>query len=428
MLKTVLLLLVPVFVVACKYDRRPIVDPEFADSLVTRFTPSPNMKTTDENLDFWCKRMTQAPDNFVNGPKLAMALSSRFSFHQDIDDLLMADSLTREASKAYDNREAGFFLQRTHLALQQHQFRQAATFLSQARSLAGETYAVVVTEFDVFFESGQYTAAERTLRRMFPKNNYSYYFRRSKWEHFQGSLDSSIHYMLLAAGKSGNSKYLAQAALSNAADLCIHKGDLHQAYALYRQSIRIDGGDFHSILGMGWLALVHDLQPGIARKLFELVGLHTAAPDALLKLTYLAQQSGDTAMTRKFANAFILLAGSKKYGNMYNKYLVDIYTGILDEPALALNIAQKELENRFTPQTAAWWAWSLYKNHQPDKAYQAFRNYVSGRPLEGLELYFMGKMMQGLGKKYNANQFLEAAHENRYDLSPAQRADLESTL
>jgi len=57
-----------------------------------------------------------------------------------------------------------------------------------------------------------------------------------------------------------------------------------------------------------------------------------------------------------------------------------------------------------------------------------YEKFVSGKPLEGLELYWMGKIMQGLNKGYNANEFFKAAEKNKYDLSPAKIKDLEKNL
>src|SRR5438093_12554285 len=113
---------------------------------------------------------------------------------------------------------------------------------------------------------------------------------------------------------------------------------------------------------------------------------------------------------------------------MYNKYLIDLYTGILHDPAKAEAIAKKELENRNTPQTYAWYVWSLFANNKKEEAYNTYEKFVSGKPLEGLELYWMGKLMQGLNKGYNAQQFFKAAEKNKYDLSPNKAKDLEKTL
>jgi len=117
------------------------------------------------------------------------------------------------------------------------------------------------------------------------------------------------------------------------------------------------------------------------------------------------------------------------YGKMYNKYLIEIYDGILHNPAKAEELARNELNNRATPQTYAWYAYALFESNKKDEAYKIFQSHVSGQPLEGLELYYMGLMMKGLGKGYNAQEFFKAADKNKYDLSPdmakALAADLE---
>ena len=57
-----------------------------------------------------------------------------------------------------------------------------------------------------------------------------------------------------------------------------------------------------------------------------------------------------------------------------------------------------------------------------------YQQHVSGKPLEGLELYWMGKLMQGLKKGYNAEEFFKAAYKNKYDLSPGIVKDLQKNL
>ena len=111
---------------------------------------------------------------------------------------------------------------------------------------------------------------------------------------------------------------------------------------------------------------------------------------------------------------------------MYNKYLIELYTGILHTPEKAEQISADELHNRATPQTYAWYAWSLFANHKKENAYKIYQQHISGKPLEGLELYWMGKLMSGLGKGYNAKEYFKAAWENRFDLSPDMMKDLES--
>ncbi len=113
---------------------------------------------------------------------------------------------------------------------------------------------------------------------------------------------------------------------------------------------------------------------------------------------------------------------------MYSKYLIDLYTGILQQPDKATQLAEAEIKNRPSPQVFAWYAWSLFCQQETEKAYGIYKSYVSGKPLEGPELYYMGRMMQGLEKGYNAQQFFKAAYKNRYDLSPAKEKFLKENL
>ena len=412
------------FLSSCTTKDTATVDPAFADSLINHFTPTQLAITTDNNLAFWKKRMDSLPDNYVNGPKYASVLSSRFHLYGNIKDLLKADSLMKCSNEANQQKDPGIFRTLASFALLQHQFQQADSFLEKAVQIEGHTIPNTYLDFDIAFETGQYAKAGNLLKSLEKDKAYAWYFRKSKYDHYDGSLDSSIRNMQQAASKAADNKYLKQIALSNAADLSIHKGDLSAAYNLYRQSIKIDATDFHSIMGIGWIALVHDKNDTLAEKIFQFVHQHHDAPDALLKLNQVAEARGDIKLQQKYAGEFAKLASDKMYGNMYNKYLIDLYTGILNNPGKAVLLAEQETYSRPTPQVYAWYAWSLFCNNQKEKADEIFKGFVSQKPLEALELYYMGKMMQGLQKGFNAQQFFKAAYKNRYDLSPAKVKDL----
>ena len=415
-------------ITSCAHKQKTIVNAAFADSLITHYTYSKLAGTTNSNLLFWEKRMDSIPENFVNGPKYASALLSRFRLYGDINDLLKADSLYNRSNEANQEKEPGIFRALASFAMLQHRFMQADSFLQKAGKIEGQSPANAFLDFDISFERGQYQHSKILLQTLKKNNDYSYLFRRSKFEHYDGSLDSAISCMLEAAEKAGNNNSLKQIALSNAADLYIHKGNLREAYNLYTESIKMDAADLHSIMGIGWIALVYDKNDSLAEKIFRFVHSQSHAPDALLKLEQLAEARGDSGAQKKWATEFAAQAGQRVYGLMYSKYLIDLYTGILNDPAEALAIADKEIINRPTPQTYAWYVWSLFNNNQKEKAYRVFRNTVSGKPLEGPELYYMGKLMQGLNKGYNAQEFFKAAYKNRYDLSPAKQKDLEKNL
>jgi tetratricopeptide (TPR) repeat protein len=105
-----------------------------------------------------------------------------------------------------------------------------------------------------------------------------------------------------------------------------------------------------------------------------------------------------------------------------------LYTESLKNPIKAEAIAKEELQNRKTPQTYSWYAYTLFKNNKIEEANTIYKKYISGKPLEALELYYMGKLMQANNKGYNAKEYFKAAKENIYDLSPTIASDLELKL
>ncbi len=413
---------------SCNKKNEPVVDAVFTDSLIKNYSVSQLYKTTEGNYEFWKNRMDSLPDNYVNGPKYSGALSSLFHFTGNIDYLVKADSLIEQSLIAYQEREPGLNNTLAYLSIQQHQFNRADSFLKKIVKIEGQTVANAFLDFDVSFEKGDYRRSKNLLATLKDDKSYAYLFRKAKFEHYDGSLDSSIANMLKAAELAGENEYLKQAALSNAADLCLHKGDLKKAFSLYKSSITIDAADMHSIMGIGWIALVHDKKDSLAENIFQFVQKHTQSPDVLLKLMQVAEFRGDSILQQQYATEFKTRATDKRYGDMYNKYLIDLYTTVTNEPAKAIILAEKELINRATPQTYAWYVWSLYCNNEKEKAYQYFKSYVSAQPLEGLELYYMGRMMEGLDKKYNATEFYKVAWKNRYDLSPSKQKFLEGIL
>lgn len=404
---------------------KTLVNPVFVDSLLSHYTPSQVAAVNESDLRFWQNRVQKEPESFVNLSKYASALAGRLHIYGDINDLLLADSIMQKIASQY--HEPGMLLSLAGYKMTQHRFEEAREDIDTVVAMKAEKYAAQMMLFDADFELGDEYHAHYILKKNYSPSDYAYNFRLSKFDHYKGEIDSAIVHMMKAAALANTSPYLKTSALSNAADLCIHNGDMKKAMALYMQCIRFNSCDFHSLIGLGWIALVHDGNGSLAQKVFAFVNNKLKSPDPLLKLSQ-AYELSDVAKSKKYAEDFVMQASENVYGNMYNKYLVQVYTSVLNDPAKALAIAQKEMSNRHTTQTASWLAWALFLNKRNEEAYKVYRQFVSGRPLEALELYWMGKMMKGLGKGYNAKQFFEAAEKNQYDLSPAMRKDLEDNL
>lgn len=423
--KLLFLIIASLIFFSCRQHGGPVVQGSFVDSLITHYQPSSIVTSNEEELVFWKKRIDSHPHGFTNESKYAGTLARRFHFFGDIHDIVAADSIVNSINHELKGNDMGSNMALASYSITRHQFNQAHDYIQQLKKLGGQKYAVSLLSFDADFELGNYYSPAVVLKSIEHNQDYGYYFRLSKYQHFKGDLEDAIQSMQKAAELAESNKYLQLAAMSNMADLYVHAGDLPKAYELYSDCIRLNASGFHDLMGVGWIALVKDGNDSLAEKIFKFVLQQVKSPDPIFKLYQLAQYRGDSIAEKKYATVFAQQVNDTLYGGMYNKYLVELYTGVLHDPAKAVAVAKKELDNRATPQTFAWYAWSLFCNHQSEEAYSAYRRYVSGKPLEGLELYYMGKMMQGLNKGYNAQAFFKAANKNRYDISPAMMKDLE---
>lgn len=413
---------------SCRQDEKQIVAGACIDSLIQRYTIPPFARQNQDEMHFWLGRINPAMPGFVNESRYAAGLALYFRLLGDIDSLKRSDSILLKVNRDFNNKEASVQLALASHCITEHRFREADSFLLNAKKLGLKPYESLTSSFDIDFELGRYGEAQAELNSLRSPSDYGYFFRASKVDHMNGSLDSAILDMLKAVELAGTNDYLKGVALSGAGDLYIHAGDFRNANREYMECIRTYGADLHSIMGLGWIALVHDHNDTLAEKIFRFVSSKTKQPDPLFKLAEIPGKGAGSLLQLSAAREFEQKATDTKYGGMYNKYLVQLYTGILHNPARAESIAKDELNHRSTPQTYAWYAWALLSNDKKDEAYRIFQSHVSGRPLEGLELYYMGKLMKALNKNYNAQEFFKAAYKARYDLAPAIEEDLTKEL
>ncbi len=423
---TFLIPLICISIFSCKPDS--LVSEKEILGIIALNSPSPLEIINQKDLEFWGKRMELDPSRESNEIRYANTLADRFHLYGNIDDLIKANTIIEAIHLQNNGKEAGINRNLSTFSSLRHRFKESNTYCQTAFEIGENRYASELQLFDTAFELGNIATAKTLLKRLKKKYEYAYFFRLSKMYHYEGEIEKARDAMQKAVDYSYGNVALAQVALSNLADLCLHDGDFSAATQNYKNSLMLDGADFHSIAGLGVVAMYNDKNLKLAKQLFEYVKSRSQSPDIYLKLLHYAQEIGDKNLEKKYAIEFSDKVKNPKYGDMYNKYLIELYDGILNDNKEMLKIAQKEQLNRKTPQTNCWNAWALYKNKQTQKALKIYQNEISGFPLEGLELYFMGKMMFAEKKKYNAKNYFEAAYKNKFDLDPSKRKELETLI
>ncbi|HXB08455.1 MAG TPA: hypothetical protein VNW04_15095 [Puia sp.] len=428
MKKLLPVLLLALWLGSCQHEEKILVNPLSVDSLITHYA-APLMAAQNEvELQFWKSRINPARPGYLNESRYAACLNMAFRLSGEIDSLQKADSILLALDRNFNHREASADLALVAHCISEHRFREADSLLGKAKQLGLRPYESHTVSFDVAFELGNYFQAKTELNAIRSPDDFGYYFRQSRLDHLNGRLDSAIADMDRALSLAGTSDYLKGAAQSNAGDLYLHAEDPARARDAYFSCIRRNNADFHSWMGLGWIALVHDGDARMADTLFRFVQAKNPLPDPLFRLEQVAEAGGDSGLQVRYALEFTREATRPVYGGMYNKYLIQLFTGILHDPAAAEALAGAELKNRATPQTYAWYVWALFVRGKKDQAYALFQQRVSGKPLEALELFWMGRLMEGLGKNYNAREFFKAAARSRYDLDPADAIYVQKKL
>ena len=287
---------------ACRHEKGQIISQTYIDSLISQYQKPAFARSNDSSMQFWRNRIDPKLPGLVNETKYAGTLSLRFHLFGDIQDIKTADSVIRKLDSNFNCKEAQADLTLVNYSILQHRFKEADLWMEKAMQNGIKKYDQLCSSFDVDFELGRNFKAANELKELRSSGDYGYFFRRSKMDHLNGLLDSSIHAMMQAAKQEENSPYLLQVALSNAADLYIHAGDLKQAADLYQKCLAMNSADFHSLTGLGWIALVHDNNDSLAEKIFSFVRTKNKLPDPMFKLTQAAQMTGDSLQENKWAS------------------------------------------------------------------------------------------------------------------------------
>ena len=415
--------------IACG-KKQPLVETDFVNATLQKYSADYNKssKIVDDEIIFWKERTIGKSPDLVNSVKYASTLISKFYLTGDVNYIKQSDSILWEVSKAYNYKESSIYLSISNHSILQHRFSIADSLFKIADALGLKTYSKLTTAFDIQFELGLYQLAEKSVTQINQPNDYGYQFRTSKLMHYKGNLDSSIAAMKVATDLEKNNEVLLEKAQSNLADLYLHNNDVKNAYKYYKACLTSNASDLHSLMGLGWLALINDKNDSLAKRIFEFASTKTLLPDPFLKLVQYAQAIKNDSLELNFAKQFESIASQNIYGNMYNKYLIQLYTQVLNNPKKAVDLAEKEITNRATPQTYSWLVFALANNNELEKAQKIYEKFVAGKPLEGLELYWMGKFMIANKKTYNAKQYFKEAAKNKYDLSPRIMNDIEKEL
>lgn len=380
-------------------------------------------------LSFWEQRLARDTGNYVDMLELAARCTELYRLQGDVRLLNRADSLLRRSSAKLGHKDPEILFSLAQHSITLHRFREAASFAEAAEKAGGDLYLVRLLQFDAAMELGQYGKARQSLQSLRNTSTFDYAIRKAKWEDHSGNPEGAISVMEEALLKvKGKNQSLYLWGLSNLADMYGHAGRIRDAYAAYLSVLKEDPLNYHCLRGIAWIAYANDGKSAEATRIVNYLLSQAEIPELRLLLAEMAEAEGHSQEQWQQLRAFESAVTRPAYGNMYAKYLAELYAGPLLEPGKAVAVAEAEWKHRFTPETCDGMAWAYYRNGELDKALQITRKFVYGKTYEPGILLRSGIIFAAAGQKKEARELLEACAGSSFELGPAASREAREQL
>ncbi len=413
---------------ACNRNQKIISKNDYSVFMRNGVTGKEVNKANSE-LNFWKERLAGDTGNFLNMKLLAEQHSRLFKLTGNANELKIADSLLLLSTKKVNDSEASILYALSQNAIIQHHFKDAYHFNLAAEKINSDPYINNLLHFDAGMELGEYYEASEKIAALKDKKSFDYLIRKAKLEDHYGKIDKAIELMEQASTLVKEKRKPAYLwSLSNLADMYGHSGRVKDAYKAYLKVLEMDSSNLYCLKGIAWIAYSHDKNATEAKRILSYILSQTNMPEINLILADIAEWEGDTKNKESYNKKFLTEILKPGYGDMYNKYLIHLYTNDLKDYNKALAIALSEIERRPTPETYNWLAYVYYNNGEIEKAYQIVRDYVNKKSFEPEALMNMGFINAAIGKKNEARKLLSTCLESSFELGPVETQKIKEKL
>ena len=207
-----------------------------------------------------------------------------------------------------------------------------------------------------------------------------------------------------------------------------HAGRVKEAYKNYIDILKIDSNYLYALKGIAWISFSHDHNTQEAKRILHYILSQTNLPDLYLLLAEIADWEKNKPEKDKCINKFLSIVENPSYGNMYNKYLITIYTTEKNDFDRALAIAEKEVNSRPTPETFDWLAWVYYKKGDVAKAYELINKNVIGKTFEPNSLLRIAYILKSHGDSQRSDKIFKECLSSSFELGPMTTAEIKNQL
>ena len=370
--------------------------------------------------EFWNAKYINSPNQVSYLSKLSSAHTMLFENTGTIEDLKKSEQFLIEANKKMKYKKVGLLHALSKNYSTQHRFKEALELLKKAKAIGEKQRATEKMLFDVYLELGDTFNAEKYLNSIKDINDFDYLIRISKWLDHNGDLTSAIRFMEKATQKAAliNDKNLLLWSYSNLADFYGHSGNIEASYQHYLKALAINPNYTYALRGIAWIVFSHEKNSSEALRIIDVIAQKKNTPDLLLLKADIAAYDNKTNIP--YIDQYLELVANKNYGEMYNSYNASIYSEQYETIEKAIDIAQREIKNRATPQSYDLLAWAYHKKGESKKAFQIVKLHIEGKTFEPSIMYHVAEIYKAndLGKL--AMNIKKELLESTFELGPVK--------
>lgn len=418
----------PVFFYSCA--QKKIVNPDDYKFALQHSYLHKAITSVNKEISFWQNHLDKDTGSFVNMMELGYKYLALFKLKGDVNDLKKGDELIKKASAKLNNTDPNILEALSQASITQHSFKEAVYYSNEAIKNNGSAFTHSLLSFDAGMETGDVQTAKVQLAKLKEQDAFHVLIRKAKLEDHNGDLSGAIKTMEKALEKleHSNNASLYCWTLSNLGDMYSHAGRVDEAYNAYIAVLKKDPSYQYVLKGIAWIAYAHDGNTKEAKRLLNFILSGTNTPDLLLILDEIEHYEGNAEREEKLINQFLSIVANPAYGDMYNKYLITLYTDKIKDYNKAEKLALREINNRPTPETFSWLAWVYFKKGEIKKAYTIYNNNVKGRDFEPESLYRGAYILKASGKKEEAKKLFEESLQSSLELGPVKTKMIKEEL
>lgn len=378
------------------------------------------LENTKKDIDFWQKKYDNNPNQYTYLIKLSSLYSQLFEITGHIKNLYTAEKLLLECNLRVKGQKASIHRSIARNYISQHRFKEALTHLEKALILGENKLDTQKMLFDVYMELGSYDKAKNQLTIIQNFNDFDYLIRLAKWNDYIGKLDDAIKVMEKAMVLADNSKNqeLKEWIYSNLADFYGHAGRIEDSYTYYLKTLDLDKNNMYALKGIAWIAFSNDRNPEKSLEIINYIETKHLTPDLYLLKSDIYDFQNNGLESKNAIKKYLDLVNKNNYGDMYNKYNVLLFNELSDKKNQALEIAQKEINNRPTPESYDLLAWTYYNMGKFEKAYELATAFTINKSQEPVILYHNELILKANNKLTEENSNKKELIESLYELGP----------